>query len=423
MSPFARTLLAAAALAALVADASAQTLYGTDGSARLLWEIPSSPGGPCGAPNPPPTACSDVTAMCGAVIPFPVPAGALEGDVAVNSLTDRVYVTDGFNIVEYNGDDACGAPPPCTPLNAFRIPTSLVAAGMGPLTGMGMDETGTWSGGSATLYITDGKMLAGILPPTTPCGPSTLAFGPCVVPNPNGVPFTDLTWDPLSSSLWACDVAGFVHQIQNCVVVYSFNATGSCGLSPFLTGVAFDLGSGRILSPGGPALYVTDGNQIAYVDLTGAPATPTFYSPTPCTPAPAFLHGLAFASHGISYGFPRASARCGTFGQASAPGPTFGLEYSGVPQGLLTVLFINTSFPGPGYFCPPVPGVGTNFWVDPTGFLFVLGPSAPACTQLPLPIPATAPTGVNVFFQFLFVNSSFVAVDATQGCAFTITAP
>ncbi len=413
----------AAAIGVCCPTADSQTLYGSDGGAQTLWEFTTTPGGLCPAPNPLSLSCNYRVSMCGVTGPLPVPAGSLNGDVAVNCATDTVYVTDGFVIGEYVGDSPCGSPPPCTPNNLFRIPTVLAGAGFGPITGMGMDETGTLSGAVPTLYITDGKMLAGIQPPTTTCGLSTLVFGPCIVPNPFGVPFTDLTWDPLSTSLWACDVAGFVHQIQNCLVTASFNATALCGLGTTLTGVAFDVGSGRALSAGGPALYVTDGISVSYLDLFGAAAAPTFYSPVTCTPAPAPLNGLAYASHGVSYGFPRVSARCGTFGQSCAPGPTFGLEYSGVPQGLLTVLIINTSFPGPGYLCPPLPGLGTLFWVDPTGFVLVLGPSAPACTALPLPIPAAAPTGLNVFFQFLFLNTSFIAVDATEGCEFTITAP
>lgn len=71
-------------------------------------------------------------------------------------------------------------------------------------------------------------------------------------------------------------------------------------------------------------------------------------------------------------------------------------------------------------------GLGTNVWVDPSfpGQVLNFGPSAPGgCIALPIAIPAAVPTGVNVFFQWLFLNSSFIAVDATEGCAFTIDAP
>jgi len=421
-----KSVLTVATLVAAIihsGTATGQTLYGSDGGAQALWEFTSTPAGPCLAPNPMTIPCNYRVTMCGVTAPGPIAAGSLNGDVAVDCTDDTVYITDGFTFGEYVGDRACSSPPPCTVTNLFRVPLSLLVAGMGPITGMGMDETGTWSGGTRTLYITDGKMIAGIQPPGALCGTASVVYGPCIVTNPNGTPYTDLTWDPLSASLWACDISGFLHQIQSCTVISSFNATAVCGLGTGLTGVAFDLASGRTFSPGGPAFYVTDGANVAYINVGGGPAAATFYTPTNCTAAPAPLNGLAYASHGISYGFPRVTARCGTFGQSCAPGPTFGLEYSGVPQGLLTALFINTSFPGPGYLCPPAPGIGTLFWVDPTGFLIILGPSTPACTTIPLAIPASAPTGLNVFFQFVFVNTSSVAVDSTEGCAFTITAP
>ena len=45
-----------------------------------------------------------------------------------------------------------------------------------------------------------------------------------------------------------------------------------------------------------PALFVTDGFMIEYVDLTtGFLAPPTFYAPWPCNPTMAPSNGLAYA--------------------------------------------------------------------------------------------------------------------------------
>ncbi len=403
-----------------------QTFYGNDAGGGLLWEFTAAPGGACGAPNPIVTACPFTVPMCGVFGPGPgAPPPGILGDVAYDSMRDAVYVTDGKLIGVYVGDTPCGVPPGCTPLDLFSIPTVLLGAGFGPITGMGFDEFGFATGGFPTLYITDGRLIAGLLPPPPPCSAAgaVLAFGPCLAPVPPGVLLTDLTIDPLSASLWACDDSGTVTNIAlpTCVAGASFPVP-ACGLGTVLQGIAFDTGSGRILSPGRPALFVTDGFAIEAIDVAGAIAAPTFYSPITCSPTPAPLNGLAFASHGITYGTNRVTARCGTFGASTTPSATFGLEYSGAPAGTLTVLLVNTSVPGPGYFCGPVFGLGTSIWVDPSppGFILVLGPSAPGCVAIPLPIPAAVPTGLNVFTQWLFLNSSLVAVDATEGCSFTI---
>jgi len=423
--------------------AQAQTLYGNDGSAQSLWEFPSAPGLPCAQPLPVLTKCGYRVPACPllpAPMAIPAPPLGIQGDVAMNCLTnpgtgtDTVFITDGRVIEEYVADAPCGAPPSCTPINAFPAPTF-----MGPLTGMGMDETGALTGGLPVLFITDGVLIAGLNP--TPPGSCTppIVFGPCAVALPGGGIMTDLTWDPTTGTLWVCDTVGLVHNIAlgfapvGCAVIGTF-APASCGLVPPLQGIAFDLGSGRAMSPGAlPALYVTDGFIVEYMDVTGAPAAPTFYSPVTCTPTPGPLNGLAYASHSISYGAPKTSATsivtCGTFGSSCAGSTNFGLEYTetlGVPPEALGILLVNFRPPGPGFLCPPVMGSGGKFWVDPAGgapaFFFFTPPPGPICVPIATAIPAAVVTGSQVFFQFFFATAPTIK-SHTEGCVFTITAP
>ncbi len=415
--------------------ANAQTLYGI-GFNCSLWEFTTAPGGPCLAPNPMRTLCNYCVAS-----PCPPPyAGPLTdellGDVAVDCLKDTVWVTDGRVLQEYVGDRPCGTPPPCTPLDSFVNPLAPV---MGPLTGLGMDETGALTG-VPTLWITDGFLIAGISP--TGCG-AAVVCGPIPVALPVGSVLTDLTWDPNPTpvgpgSLWACDSAGFVHNIvvtcappaPSATIVFSFMPP-SCGLTAPLTGIAFDLATPGVRSTRAQ-LYVTDGFVVEYVEVSGGPAAPQFYTPVLCTPTNDYLTGLAYATHGITYGTPRVSARIGSYGQSCSPGPTFGLEWIGEPPGTTSVILVaNFQIPGPGFACPPIPALGTSFWVDitrPSLTTVFLPPFALPCVPVPAAIPPgfAAPPGLKVFCQFIFrgmAGGSPVTLDATEGLAFTITAP
>ncbi len=431
------TALALCALG-LSGPAEAQTLYGLD-AACGLWEFTSAPGGACPAPNPVRSMCSYCQpSPCGGPIPGPVPAGSLLGDVAVNCLRDTVFVTDGFVIAEYVGDTPCSTPPPCTMLQSFFVPTVL---GMGPLTGMGMDELGTLTGGVPTLWITDGLFIAAIAPPAVPCGAAAVLCGPLPVATPPGAPLTDLTWDPnpnvagFLGSLWACDAAGLIYNFVIPIpcapgVILTPAITFppvSCGLTAPLTGIAYDLATPGLRAQVGH-LYVTDGTTVEYIDTTGAPATPQFYTPTLCSPTSAFMHGLAYASHGINYGFPRNTAGIGSYGQSCSPGPTFGMEWLNEPAGTtLVVLLCNFQFPGPGLACPPISAAGTLLWVDPfrpSAQTIFLPPFGGTCTPVPAAIPAgfAIPPGLKVYCQFIFRNGG-ITLDATEGLEFTITAP
>lgn len=399
-----------------------QVVIGHDALGGSIVEFSTTPGGPCGAPVPSLTSCGGGLPPCPIPAPGPVPAGSLLGDVADDPLRDVLWMTDGFIIGEYTGDGPCGVGS-CTITQTFPAPP-----GFGPILGMGADVSGTFTGGAPLLWITDGASLAAIIPPSG-CATPTFFFPPCPAPTASGGPITDMSYDPSTGTLHAVEAGGFLLSFAAPTCTWSAApiALTACGLGPGLTGIAFDTNT-PVFSGGPPAGYVTDGTTVAYVDLaTGLPAPPTFYSPVACTPAPVpFLSGLAMAQRGVQYGTSRFGASLTTFGQSSSPGPTFGLELTGAPAGDAAWLLLNFSFPGPGYFCPGVPGVGTTIWVDPTppGSATNLGPLPSSCVPIPLPIPSGAPTGLNVFAQFVFLPSSGPpASDATSGLCFTLGAP
>lgn len=422
MSRILSITVAAALLLGATSSASGQTLLGSDGFGVLTWDFTAAPGGPCGAPNPMIGVCPHGAALCGIAPIGPVPPGSFWGDIADDPLTDTVYVTDGRVIGSFAGDPPCGAGL-CAAYNTFIPPF----AAMGPLTGMGCDASGAFTGGPPLLWITDGVMVAGIIPPPAPaCGPVTVVFPPCPIPGA-GVIATDISWDPANGLLWMSFAAGFVQAfaVPGCAPATGPIAVGACPMGP-LEGIAVDPATpnftGATLSG-----YVTDGFTVAHIDLfTGAPAAPTFYSPITCNPTPAPINGLALSQHGVTYGASRVSATLDTFGQSSTPGPTFGLEVTGAPSTGTAFLILNFNFPGPGFLCPPLPGVGTKIWVDPSapGIVIALPPFGPACSPIPLPIPAATPPGLELFAQMVFIGTTGPpAIDATNGIAATVALP
>jgi len=409
--------------------ANGQRLYGGVAATGGLHTFTTSAGGACAAPLPGPEACL-LFSGCPATVPSPVPSlGTLLGDVATNRIKDTVWATDGFTIHEYSGDLPCATSIlSCMPLDSFFAPTFL-----GTLTGMGMDSAGgtVTPAGTPVLWVTDGALVAGLVPGSG-CVPPTLVSGPFatgIACSPSGM-MTDVSWDPLSGTLWLCDSIGFVHNIfigGGCASP-SFSAVpGNCGtLSAPLLGLAFDTAwtADAPIAPETPKLYVTDGFTVEYVTDTGVPAGATFYTPTTCTTTAALMNGLALAGMGVNYGFNRVLAEIGSFGQSSSPGPSWGLELRRAPLGDDIWLAFNFSFPGPGYYCPPVFAQGTNFWVDPgfPGGLMFLGSVTAPCMTIPLPLAPGLPDGLTVFTQF-FTTAGTVVSDATGGLAFTIHRP
>ena len=414
-------------VAAPAPTAGAQTLLGVDGTAGLAWEFSPASGAPCGQPFTTLASCPYSTPSCSPSFPLPFSLGTILGDVADDPLTDTMFLTDGITIEQYTLDTPCGGPMGCSPLNAFLPPSS-----MGGITGMCFDNTGgvVAPGGTPLLWITDGFALAAlVVGPTFSCTYS-VAFGPCLV-TPVGIgPITDISWDPNSGSMWACDVSGMVHNISlpSCNVGYSFPAAPACGLTTLLQGIAYDAGTPTLppLPPSAPTLYVTDGLVVARLDVTGLFGTPTFGAPVACTPTPAFLSGLALTQHGNSYSFPRVLAYLDTYGQASTPGPTFGVDVYNAPAGANAWFILNFNFPGPGFLCPALGAAGTKIYVNPTPPAFInnIGPLPPGCVSIPLPIPSGAPVGLEVYIQIVFIPTSGPpAVDATNAVATTVMLP
>lgn len=412
------------ALLVAAPEGAAQTLYGVD-QGGLLWEFTNSPAGPCPAPTPVRTPCSHLVGPC-AGVPVLTPAmpGTILGDVADNGLSDTIWITDGRVITEFAARGPCGVPAQCTPLRSFLAPTI-----MGGITGMGMDPSGTFTGGIPTLWITDGVLIMGVGVPAAPCGLPTAFVGPCPSPVPSLL--TDLTWDPFTSSLWASDTAGFIHHIlvPGCTLAGSFPVAPLCGFTAggMLTGLAYDTATPPTFPLAGPpSFFVTNGTTVAYVAAGGGPAPARFYAPTACTPTNSFLAGLAMPSHGVTYGSQRVLARLTSTGQTTAPGPTFALEVTSAPPGTNAWFLLNYNVPGPGFLCPAQPGVGTKLWVDPSppALLSNLGPLPGGCVSIPLPIPAAAPPGLQGFMQLVFIPvGGPPAVDATNGLAVTISLP
>jgi len=401
---------------------SAQTVLAVDNTIGVIHEFTAAPGGPCLAPNPFGTGCGYGAAFCPGVPPLaPLGAGTLLGDIADDPITDRTWVTDGRVIVEFAGDPACGGV--CTPIRDFFAP---IPPGAGPVTGMGCSATGSL-GPAPVLWLTDGVMIWGATPPAAVCGAATIVFGPCPVPTVL-VPATDLSWDGGLGVLWVSGATGLVMPVSmpGCAPAAPPVSAVACGLGTPLTGIAYDTSTPNFTGQPRSA-FVTDGNVVAYMNLaTGLAAPPTFHAPVPCTPAPSLLSGLALAQRGVEYAKPRIAAHLTSFGQSSTPGPSFGLQVTGVPPGTNSWLVLNFNLPGPGFLCPPLPGLGTFFHVDPgapalTLFFAGLGPG---CNAIPLPIPAATPVGVRVFAQMFFVPPGGPpVVDATNGLAFTIGAP
>lgn len=404
------TILTLTAATLLSADIQAQKLYGFDGSAGLVHEFTSLPAGPCSAPAPfmPTTFPYMAPSPClGPVAgPTAAPGPASFGDIASDRLTDTVYVCDGFIIEQYAEYSPLSALAAGTPLNSFAIPAGLGIAF--PITGMGMDATGLTTGGIPTLYITDGFAIAGIAPsPPGSCAAPAITVAPFASPYPLavGAKLTDLTLDPGTGSLLACDSGGMIHSIGigGFFGPYGFfPAFIGCGMGPSLEGIAMDLATTPSIFGTPPAFYVTDGFTVAYEDVTGAPAGPTFYTPTPCNPTPAPLNGLAYASHSVSFGVPAATATLSAFGQSSSPGPSYGLEITGIPVPSFVFLVSGTNLPGPGFFCPPLVAVGNPLYVNPfvapgavTPLFMAAGPTA----VIPAPLPAGLPPGIEVYLQ------------------------
>jgi hypothetical protein len=399
----------AVALALMLApSATAQKLYGYDGPAGVVFEYTMLPGAPCGQPVPTVTTWPVlVPPPCAGppLMPTAPPGPVSFGDIAANSRTDTVLVCDGISIMEFAEFSPLTFTPPGTPINSFPIP--LVTGAL--VTGLGMDELGLFTGGAPTLWLTDGFAIWGIVPsPPGSCAPVPIAVPPFVTPfpTPPGVILTDVTWDPSTGTLLACDSGGFVHSIvpgggPGPYGFFPVAGAAGCGLMPFLEGIAMDLATTPSALGSIPAFYVTDGFMNAYLDVTGAPAAPTFYTPMTCNPSVGPQNGIAYVNHSINFGAPPGAATLTTFGQPSSPGPTYGLTITSPAPSFAWVVY-GVNIPGPGFFCPPAFAVGNPLYVDPftpPGAFFALVGLPAGATSLPAPIPAGLFPGVEAYVQ------------------------
>lgn len=404
------TLGLALGLASGAARLDAQTLYGYDGGAAAVVELSGPPVGPCGYPAGPiasifPAIAPFPCVTAGPVLP-PPPAGLL-GDIAVDKLTDTIYVTDGLVITQYT---PAGVP-------IASVPVAPGAIVPGPLTSLGF--------GGGVLWISDGAFVAGL----APFPPGCFAVPPIVVPPwPAGVPFvTDVAFDPFTGTLWACTAGGAVaNLIVGGGVGPIFPVVGFCApaLVAPLTGIAYDSAT-PTFAGAPPVISVTNGFVIARLALPPGPAAPTFYAPLACTPVPAGpLAGLASSLHGIAYGagFDPTGLPApvmASVGQSTTPSATFGFTLAGAAPfpGTAAALFVDFAA-----LCPPLVGLGGNpIYALPTlliGPFPVLG----GALALPAPIPPTPFIGLPIFAQWIVVKGGG-GFQVSNGLEFTIGLP
>ncbi len=407
-------------------NAHAQRYYGVDLVQRELLELTPYPG--CPGPWPFYETCSLAASACGVPSLGGVPPGSLLGDVAADRVNDTVLVTDGLVVYEFVGDTPCGSPAPCTALSAFEVPASL---GMGPLTGMGLDASGSLTSGTPTLWVTDGTSIAGL--GYGPCSVSVLV-PPCVVADTvPGATITDVAWNTgtvFGQGLFACDDFGAVYFIDMPGCTVSWLTAPACVVPP-LTGIAYDVTTPNAVDGTPDSIVVTDGNGLAYMNVPSGFDTP-FHHPIDCTTA-AFpgneSQGLAMNLHGVNMSnwVPElGDMHVDAFGSSVSPSPGFGLEVHNVPPDtwVVGVANSNTAVPS-GYICPPLLGLGAEWLVDPfisPGVIMFFGSMGPGCNVLPAALPPGLPVGYQVYVQFIAfpLSGPLVAEAYSEAIALTI---
>ncbi|TAJ18877.1 MAG: hypothetical protein EPO68_07145, partial [Planctomycetota bacterium] len=265
-----------ALLPLLAAPLAAQSLYGIASNGDMVqFNGPKDPA--CNYPSGP------LLGQYGYALPFFCPhPGVLPaapsplGDVALDKISDELYITDGTSIARTQS------------FGTIVAGFDGMIGGMGALTGLGYDATNGW------LWVTDGAQAAAYLPPPDPGCPmgATIVSGPFALPLGAGAVATDIDWDPQTNTLWICDTTGVVSQVLvggglGAFGAFNAAAVSTCGLALGLQGLAVD--SGAVAG----TVYVTDGAKIAYLNAAGGggPAAPTFYSPATCNPALAPFKG------------------------------------------------------------------------------------------------------------------------------------
>jgi hypothetical protein len=408
------SLAAVLALAFGARVTQAQSLYAFDPTLTVT-ELTGPPAPPCGDPlGPVNSAFLALPGACPGAFAFAPPLG----DIAVDPVTDTIYVTSGGIIVEYSRAGAN---------LGFVIP---------PVAGL----TGLAIGAPGMLWITDGFMYGAI--PTAPFGcPGGLVpfvVGPFPVPiGPIFAgPIGDLDFEGATGSLIACDAAGTIGSFfpgpLSPVGPYGFFVLPAAGcLGPGLMGIAFD----KTL-PGTGTFFATDGAMILRALPGGFPAPPTFAFPFPCFPAATFgpVVGLAFAGRQIPYGAGADSIglpvpSIGSVGQSYVGNPAFIVTLTGslpTSKAILRMSFAPA--------CPRTPLLGLPNLLGSALFgasglsgaatvpfftKTVVGPGGTATYATPIP-PTIAP-GTSVYLQWL-VKTPF-SLQVTGGGALTTMLP
>jgi hypothetical protein len=195
-------VLCALATLSLSPSLRSQTLLDHNAVGATVFETTGPPAA-CGFPTGPfvaafPTlapfaACPGTAGPAPFVVPF-------IGDVATNRATNTIWVTDGFTFTEYVGS----GPAYGTPVRNFVLPLGLALPA--PVTGM--DVVMPPFVAAPILLVTDGALVAGILPPPR-AGLRAAAIAIPAFPVPGGL-MTDLAWSPTTGSFWVCNAAGIV---------------------------------------------------------------------------------------------------------------------------------------------------------------------------------------------------------------------
>lgn len=404
---------------ALAAAAPAQTLYTVDSTTGVVNEITGPPGA-FGYPNGPLVS----SFMMNPAHPCPVPGPFVptaEGGIANDPIFDHLFVSDGSVVAEYSI--------PGFPVNGWLSTTPIG----GPITGLAFDPAGR------VLYVSSNAIIAGI----TPSAPATCTSGTVVVsPWLAGVgqPIAGLTWDPVTASLWAIDIAGDVWSIPvGGAASFAWSAIpdpvcGALGAAGPPTSISYDTTTPNATSPL-PAFYITDGAVIVHTLLGGAPAGPSFASTSPCiTPVAGTVAGVASSSHAVTFGAGSDPAGLpaptmlafGQFVSGSTKGGSVEIILVGADQTLsIAGLFYTLGPPFGSLPGAPVSGLGGNSillpitqpLLGPIGPIPVLGGGTAFATTIPPGIPA----GTQVFLQW-FVLKGSGGFQVSDGLAFAIGA-
>jgi hypothetical protein len=373
---------AAVALAVLTAPAHSQAVYLLDtvggAGAPLVVHHTGGPGpGPCAYPNGPylhPAFAATAGACPGPAGPVTTGYPGLEGDIAVNQVTDRIWVAGHAEVGEYEPGGA--------QFGGFTNPLP------GPIKGLGCDSA------AGRLWITDGIEYGRVVPV---CGGAP-AFDIGPFPSPLTVTMTDIAWDPATATVWAAFADGTIsNMVPGAPPTCVFDAK-LVGLGAPLTGLDVDTTTPGFASPA-QVIMATDGLQIARIDVTSACsgagvalAPPTFAFPNALFPvAGGPVSGLAFSAQGTSFG--GGSGPDIGYAGHSHVGSTHNIHLFGALPGQAG-LFLDF-----GALCPAPLFKGLPLHVAP---LAVIGPIPHTGTVLSVPatIPATAPIGVELFLQW-----------------------